>query len=76
VWDKKGEEDESPTKRDKRLATVWNWRSVGRFGISVLPVGGSAAISIGCRLLTETAVLKSLISFERLDMWESICCLI
>lgn len=68
--------DESPTKRDNRLATVWNWRSVGRFGIGVLSARGSAMICGGCRLFAETAVLKSLISFDKFEIWESICCLI
>jgi hypothetical protein len=74
--DEEEEGGESLTKRDKRLATVWNWRSEGRFGIGVLSARGSAIMCGGGRLFAATTVLKSLISFDRLEIWESMCCLI
>jgi hypothetical protein len=69
----------SATNRDKRLATEANWRSVGRLigvlsvRLSVTMLGGAG----GCEnRLFATATRSSLRSFERADIWVSICSLI
>ena len=46
VWVMKDGE-ESPMNRDRRRATCWNWRSVGRLGAGVLSARGWPTMSAG-----------------------------
>lgn len=72
VWAKKGEWEESPTKRERRRAICWNWRSVGLLGSGVLSAKGSATkfggICDRLILLVVTAVLSSFRSFDNVEI--------